>query len=339
MKLQPVLLAVIAMFLLFAIGCEGPEGPQGPAGETDTVYVNYELACLSCHSEANMTEIMTSYSGSGHASASTTSYAGGRASCSRCHSSEGFLNYLAGTPGVDPADIPYPTAISCSTCHGNHRSLEEDLEVPLRTTAAVTAISDSTVLDFENESNLCGTCHQSRRDYTYYTAIDSLDGVAVGANEVAINSSHAGPHHGPQINFIFGNGGTVAGSPATHADAGCTTCHMGEADGAEGGHSFYPNAANCNASGCHTDVTDFDVNGKQTDFDTRMAAIAEALVTEGALNGDATEGYHPNVGIVSDDAFDAFWSYMMLYEDHSHGVHNPGFTTTLLSRAEAKLGL
>ena len=44
-------------------------------------------------------------------------------------------------PGVDAADIPFPTKISCATCHGNHESLEDGITAPLRTVAAITAIS------------------------------------------------------------------------------------------------------------------------------------------------------------------------------------------------------
>ncbi|NQV37068.1 MAG: collagen-like protein [Candidatus Marinimicrobia bacterium] len=360
-KLHPVFLIIIAL-LLFAVGCEGPEGPAGPIGEaglagdtgapgdsgaTGETGATGTLACLTCHSDENMTTIETSFALSGHAAGNYVGYAGGRGSCSRCHSSEGFENFLQGGEGVD---IASPSAWTCSTCHSNHSSLEDDLTVPLVLNSAIASISlPGTTYDFENSSNLCGTCHQSRRGYDYYEAIDSVwtddvngdDSLAfvVGDGEVYINSSHAGPHHGPQTNTLFGEGGYGTSSLATHSSQGCTSCHMGEADATEGGHSFNPNIANCNVEGCHTSETSFDINSKQTDFNTRMGVIAEALVTAGALSGDAIDGYHPHVGIVTDAQFKAFFNYMVLYEDHSHGVHNPGYFNTLLTVAETNLGL
>ena len=92
-------------------------------------------------------------------------------------------------------------------------------------------------------------------------------------------------------------------------------------------------------SGCHSDVTDLDVNGKQSSFDTRMEAIAQALVAKGLLSGNATDGYSSVAGKYPVNDFKAWWNYMVCYEDHSHGVHNPGYINTMLTQAEAYLGL
>jgi hypothetical protein len=348
------LLAVLCIFMAASCTKEGPQGANGLNGEngvngingsngTDgTDGVDGNMSCLVCHTKAGMDALNGLYAGSGHNAANYVSYAGGRASCSRCHSNEGFMNYMAATPGVDAIDIEYPTKISCGTCHANHQSLEDDITAPMTTVKAVTAISDGTILDFKSSSNLCANCHQSRRDYTYYQALDSvkIDDVmtAVGEGEVGINSSHAGPHHGPQTNTLLGNGGIGASSIATHTSVGCTGCHMGEVHGTNGGHSFKPSLANCNT--CHSGAIDFDINGKRTEYNTRIAAIAEALVTTGALSKDADTGeYHPHVSIVTDVEFEGFWNYMILYEDHSHGAHNPPYFATLLTAAETSLGL
>ncbi|NQV15334.1 hypothetical protein HQ531_07740 [bacterium] len=351
-KISLLAILMMALMVMFTVSCEGPAGADGAEGAVGAVGPEgpaATLACLDCHSAANMDGIEEMYALSQHSIGATTAYAGGRADCSRCHSSEGFRNFLAATPGVDPSDIDYQTVISCATCHANHRSLEDDLDVPLRTVAPIVGIADGTIYDFEGPSNLCGTCHQSRRAYTYYEEIDSVwtDDVngddsldfVVPEGSVYINSSHAGPHHGPQVNTLFGDGGYGTSSVGTHASAGCTTCHMGEAGLTEGGHSFWPNVDNCME--CHTTVTDMAafLEEKQAAFNTRLGAIAEALVVAGALSGDATEGYHPHVAVVTEDVFKAFYNYMVMYEDHSHGVHNPGYFNTLLTGAELWLGL
>ena len=338
---------VLALMVMFTVSCEGPAGEDGLAG-TDgadgmdgAAGADGNVTCLGCHTQANFDAINGVFALSGHSAGDYVGYAGSRGSCARCHSSEGFMDFLA---GYDGEDIPYPSAWSCGTCHGSHSSLEEGISAPLQTTAAVTIIEDGvTVIDFDGPSNLCANCHQSRRGSDYYEAIDSvsIDGVLteVGAGNVAINSSHAGPHHGPQSNTLSGLGGYGTSSTGTHLGVGCVGCHMGEATTTEGGHSFIPNLDNCTAA-CHSSVTDIAafMTEKQDAVSARLTAIADALVTAGALSLDEGE-YHPHVSIVTEAQFKAFWNYMVVYEDHSHGVHNPGYFNTLLTTAEANLGL
>uniref|UniRef100_UPI0032179336 ammonia-forming cytochrome c nitrite reductase subunit c552 n=1 Tax=uncultured Draconibacterium sp. TaxID=1573823 RepID=UPI0032179336 len=357
--LKLFLFAIICVFM--AASCTTKEGPMGASGlngmngengingvdgkdGTDgTDGVDGNVSCLVCHTQAGMDALRALYNYSGHNAASAVSYAGSRASCSPCHSNELFLNALNNAPGVAAIDIAYPTKISCTTCHANHQSLEDDITAPMTTVEPVTAIADATVtLDFGNASNLCANCHQSRRGYEYYQAITSvkINGIETEVPDgmVAINSTHAGPHHGPQANTLLGNGGIGTGTVSTHTSVGCTGCHMGDVDGTTGGHSFIPSLTNCNK--CHSGATDYNINGKRTEFDTRMTAIAEALVSAGALSKDEDTGeYHPAVSIVTDAEFEAFWNYMYLYEDHSHGAHNPAYFATLLNSAETALGL
>ena len=339
---------------MFTVSCEGPAGADGVAGAdgadgTDGVDgADGNVSCLTCHSTDGMAAIDGLFALSGHSAGNYVGYAGSRGSCSRCHSSEGFMDFIA---GYDGEDIPYPSAWSCGTCHGSHSSLEEGISAPLQTTAAVTIIEDGmTVIDFDGPSNLCANCHQSRRGYAYYEAIDSVWTDDVNGNDsldfvvadgsVYINSSHAGPHHGPQANTLSGLGGYGTSSTGAHLSAGCVGCHMGDATSTEGGHSFVPNLENCTVA-CHGSVTDMATftTDAQDAVSVRLDAIAAELVTAGALAGDATDGYHPHVGVVTEAQFKAFWNYMVVYEDHSHGVHNPGYFNTLLTQAEALLGL
>lgn len=362
---QLLTLAFCAIAFAFVTSCEGPMGPAGTNGTdgadgtngtngTDgTPGVDGNVSCLECHTQAGMDALHDLYDQSGHASASTTSYAGGRASCARCHSNEGFTNYLTATPGVDAADIAYPSKIRCSTCHSNHSSLEDGISAPMVTEATVIAYTDGTTeFDFGNVSNLCANCHQSRKngdsydkyttDQTFVRKFTDADDIAayttaavgptgsivldqsgttdtlvvtfdVPTTHVYISSTHAGPHHGPQTNNLFGVGGYGTSSTATHTTQGCVTCHMGEAGTSVGGHSFYPNVANCQS--CHSGATDFDINGKQTDFDARMLLIAEALEAVHAVHIDAGTGeVHPAYASVPRAEFEAFWNFMILMD-------------------------
>lgn len=350
-KLNQILGIFAMLCVAFLMSCEGPEGPAGADGAAGADGTNgvdgvdANAHCVECHSADSWDAIEAQFATSTHNLSNLMfngqtvyEYAGSRGSCARCHSHQGFLNYVANPTG-EFADISFPTGIDCETCHGNHGDLEQGLDVPIRTTASVTAIFDgTTVFDLGDNSNLCLNCHQSRRAYTYYEAVDSVNGVAVGAGEVGINSSHAGPHHSVQADMLQGIGGYGTDAVSGHIDLGCVSCHIGTADAnnTAGGHTFKPSIDNCTE--CHTTATDFDINGAQTDFDARMAVIAAALVTAGALEEDGGE-YHPHVGIVTEDAFKAFWHYMLLYEDQSRGVHNPGYTESLLTDAEGWLGI
>jgi len=377
------LFAFICVFM--AASCTTKEGPMGANGEngvngenglngingtngTDGKDgVDGNMSCLVCHTQAGMDALTALYNQSGHAAALNVSYAGGRASCSPCHSNELYLNALNNAPGVDAIDIAYPTAISCATCHANHQSLEDDITAPMTTVEAVVGAADGTILDFGGPANLCANCHQARRTGDSYIvaeaktykrtftgdAIESYKHAAVGpagsmslnatedtltvvfdvpTTHVYVNSEHAGPHHGPQANTLLGYGGYGTTSKGAHAAATCTGCHMGEVEGNDGGHSFNPSVAACNK--CHADATDFNINGKLTAFATRYDAVQAALEEVGALHGG-----HPMYASLEKPIFEAWWNFMMLYEDHSNGVHNPNYFDTLLTNAETALGL
>lgn len=342
--------AIVAMS--FLVSCEGPAGPAGADGIDGQNGADGDLACLACHTNANMDAINAEYAQSTH-NLSNVMYTGqtvyqyasigaGREECSGCHSNEGFIfrvktGSIDGLPTLDAA-----SKVSCETCHGSHTNFDGTIEAPIRTQDPIVSVIDGSIMDFGGNSNLCGTCHQARTPYTGFPIVDTLmDGSAAPAGTYYyMNSSHGGPHHGPQANVIFANIGSVPGAAMAHKNAGCTSCHMGEAEGTtEGGHTFFPNATNC--ATCHDDVdaATFDRNGFIAGFDTDMAAIAEALVTEGILSGNATDGYSPKVGIFPEKVYLAWWNYMVLSEDKSHGIHNPAYANTLIGIAKGNLGL
>jgi hypothetical protein len=337
--------AIAAVSML--VSCEGPEGPAGKDGMdgtdgTDGVAGN--LSCLECHTQVNMDAIQSQYSVSGHGIAAYVAYTAGagRASCAGCHNNEGFLYYLDAPATGVITDVLNATRIDCETCHGNHGSLEDGIEAPIRTVDAVTAIADGTVIDFKNNSNLCANCHQSRASYMASEAIDSVNmgttaapnWVQVTDGNVGIASSRTGPHHGPQANMLVGVLGYGTTSTASHTALGCTACHMGESDGEEGGHTFFPGVDKCTT--CHAGATTFDIGGKQTAFDTRMTAIRAKLVEKGIVV-DATS--LAKVGQYPLADFKGYWNWICLKEDLSRGVHNPGYTNTMLTTAEVSLGL
>ena len=313
---------LIALFVGSFTSCEGPAGPAG---------ADANAHCLDCHSAEKWEAITASYEEHAHATGSSWAR-GSSSSCQMCHSAQGFTAHLN---GVD-VDVTNPMAVDCEACHGDHGSLEEPVGPALATTSAPISLADGeTLLNVGDNSNMCAVCHQSRRGYAYYEAIDSVEindvNTPVPDGSVAINSSHAGPHHSNQSNFLLGKGSYLA-IESTHSSQGCTDCHMGEPSDGMGGHTWVPTEESCTT--CHSDGVPEGIDN----FDTDLTAIANALVTAGALSLEDGE-YHPHVGIVSADEFEAFWAYMYLYEDQSHGVHNPPLAKALINDAKSKLGI
>jgi len=348
MNIKKVLLVLVMMVTSVAFltitGCEGPAGPAGADGVDGidgTDGTDGNLTCLACHTQDNMDGINDLFALSGHYAGGAVGYAGSRSSCSPCHSHELFMDYVNGYPAEN---IENPTAWQCGTCHGDHTSLEDGIEAPLRLDGAVTSMVGGISIDLGGPSNLCVNCHQSKRGADTYTSIDTVwtedsagnDSIDFVVEEgyVYINSSHAGPHYGTQAQLLLGISGYGTESTMAHSDLGCVSCHMGEASDTEGGHSFHPNLANCNTS-CHSSVTDITtfLSDYQTGFDARMEAIAEGLVAAGIF----TEDHGIVKGIYPENVFKAFWNYRVLYSDHSHGLHNTTYVNTLLTSAETYL--
>jgi len=312
------------------MGCEGETGPAGPAGADGTDGVDgangTSLAvCLDCHTDAAFLQLGLEYVQSGHKAGNFVDYAGGRGSCSRCHSKQGFMNYAA---GLDAVNIGEPGEIDCATCHIVHPAEE----FVLRLDDAFYMIWDDTyLLEFGDSSNLCANCHQNRR---------AEPNVAAPADTFTITSTHYGPHHGPQANVLEGVGfAEIAGSTsypepgAGHKAAGmtCYECHMAEeyADGVSG-HTWWPTTAAC--TDCHGAMDDFDFHGVQTYTQGQLDELRDLLLDLGVLAHDEEDdSYHPVVGTYPMVQAQAFFNWVGLEEDRSLGVHNPSYVDALLT--------
>jgi len=383
------LLGAVAVLIVGAIllsSCEGPMGPAGPAGQdgvdgingTDgTDGVDGNVTCLACHNTDTKEAIASEFAASQHASGSVAvAYAGGRASCARCHSHEGYLEFAR--TGDVANDFTNTSPWECSTCHAIHTDFAAG-DYAFRLGDPVTLVADETIEIDGGNNNTCINCHQARRTAasydsetadTTYTRKFTGDDIAVYSNAAVgpagsitldqsgtedtlvvvfdipvathayISSTHAGAHHGPQANVWSGKAaGVVDGDAFAPHAPGCVACHMGP----ETGHSFHPDASACIA--CHADQSD-----KEDDLDdnaARLEAIALALAAEHAVHiddawesGDALFGaVHPVYASLERDVFNAWWDFTLLMEDRSNGAHNPTYVETLLDGIEAALGL
>lgn len=334
-KLFTVLITIIIGAAMIFSACEGPEGAagadgmDGSNGSDGTDGVDGNVTCLACHTLANMDQIEASFAMSSHGQGNYAGYAGGRNGCAKCHSHQGFMETTATGRDTTATGFSIPLAFTCETCHSGHVSFDFENDGPdyaLRTTAPVPLLMDgnTTVVDFGNNGNLCLICHQPRRP----APVDD------GEGNFNITSSHYGPHHGPQGTLLEGVGGYEFAGPeayptttTSHRTAGCTTCHMAEADATTGGHTFLPNISGCTA--CHADATSMDINGKMTEMENLLDELAVILVEKGVLSGDHGD-YHVVKGVFPVEVAAAFYNWDMVFEDRSNGVHHVAYTTALI---------
>lgn len=337
-------LVLLVLAALFAAGCagpageqgpQGPQGLQGPQGPAGTVLAA-DLSCTECHNDTTLLvnksyEVSESVHGTGDAFVRGTS-----ASCAGCHGSEGFKARVAAgqTPEELTQGVDSPSPMNCRTCHEIHTTYTEaDFALADGSTNAVTLYSSGAVYD-SGDGNLCANCHQPRRE------IEVDD-----SGMVNVSSTHWGPHHGPQAAAFLGvSGWGVDGSPHIHyqlIEDGCPTCHMVNEN-----HTMEPNVAACQA--CHTDATDFDIDGSETEIEDLILQLEQLLVDAGMLETASHEPYHagvtapsdlhPVVGMYPEAQAGALWNYIYIaIEDGSHGAHNPTYIKALLETAIAAM--
>jgi len=306
-------------------GPEGPEGPEGQAGSDGTPGVAGTAECLVCHNLDKKTEVTTAYNASSHGIGATARYSAYGKNCATCHSHQGFTEKMVTGRDTTAASVPIPTAITCSTCHDFHETLDfesdgDDYALITKESVALRMYGDSVFIDFEGSGNLCANCHQPMSA-----------GPDAANDSTKVTSTHYGPHHGPQSTILAGIGGyeiegTVSypdpADKTTHFTGGaCAACHMHEGD-----HKWEPSLDACGV--CHDGITDMDLGGKMTEIDGLLTTLAGKLTTAGLLD----EG-HPKVGTFGTDKVGALYNYLMVEDDRSDGIHNYKYSKALLQNS------
>ena len=326
---------IIAVFFLAAcagapgaVGPAGPAGPVGPTGPTGPAGTNpsaADLTCTQCHNNTTLIDgPATLWASSVHATGIAYGIAANESTCTGCHTGVGFSDRMAAgvtDPNKFTTVYANPTRIDCRACHNIHTTFTKD-DFSLKTVAAVPlfAIQGST---FDGgKGNLCANCHQAR----------SVIPAAAADGTISVDSTHWGPHHGPQAEMMLGVGGagSVTGAPSPHyakVTDTCVACHMG---GDAANHTYTPNVAYCQS--CHTGAKDFNMDGKVAELDAKIATLKTALTTAGLLDktGAIVVGKYPEAKA------DALWNYLLVaVEDKSHGVHNMPYAEAMIDAALA----
>ncbi len=326
--------SILAVFAFCAIAvlssCEGPAGPSAAA------------TCNSCHNEkTEFTLKQTQFNESAHAKGTYYSRGG---ECSGCHSTEGFLARKEFTAASDIYDLALTdqTPISCRTCHNVHYAYDTT-DFALSISDAVTETlfgtkspeHDSYAFGDYGASNQCLQCHQSRDrgDVPSTTSTDIVEGM----------SSHLGPHYGVQGNVLHAQAGVhIAGdesypsAPNGHANLAnaCVNCHMYEND-----HRLDVNFNAC--VDCHSSADNAEemVASLEQEVHDLLFELGAALAAKGVMkentDGDEITGYSPAGGDVAASDARGVWNYMVVYQDHSYGVHNPSYIKALLKNSIA----
>jgi len=332
---------------------------------------DFDQSCAACHggdAEFPVLGARLGYDTSGHKNNGNSYYANG-GGCQKCHTNEGFIEYVK-TGSVDPKSfVKYPSQQGCFTCHTPH----ETWDFSLRTSKPV-KLTSGAVHDM-GSGNLCANCHQ-----VAFAPARAL----VKASEAKNILGHWGPHHGPQSDILMGsNGYEFPGkrySSSSHKDViadGCVTCHMSLPEGryafspSLGGHSFnvvaeVHEAGKVNNSGCiqcHADLkqvpgaevfdyrakADYDRDGKLEPVQEEVQGLLDAFVNSdgtGYLQRTNPPMFKPGAqatfldlgsgwanskqGSWTEAEVGALYNYKIIIEDRSRGVHNAAYTIQLL---------
>lgn len=346
--------------------CHGPASEHVSTGSLD-LEVSYNVQnCGKCHDGEHhpyLTEWLQSphnFPGDAHTSSS----------CIGCHEGVGAALRLAGKSEVplnvfyggggsqpisrpDTTEFPYEPIV-CQTCHDPHDATNPG---QLRTVTDVVLVAQvsggsNPVITPGGVGKLCMQCHHARSGPWQH---------------IPNGNVRFGPHHNPQADAISANTGYKGVADSTFYWAGpshllvqnsCKTCHLntiefpGPSGSAVTGHTFLPTTEAC--LNCHGPINsfrdipaagDFDgdgvVEGLQDEVDGLMVLLRDAIVNNGPGLDTTTSGF---VGALGNPALstlqqrEAGWNWVFVYEDRSHGIHNPDYVVQLLQQSYIYIG-
>jgi hypothetical protein len=311
-----------------------PGSPCGNCHAIDSVArrVAGDVGTKGSVSVANVSRGVLEYSGASGALLDST-YTGSatvaEVYCTTCHAvTDANDPHKTGTPWT-PNSFPFVVASGASDLAFIEKSAS---------TSAITGTSIGSL----GSSNVCIMCHKSRKDVTSYITAGTV-----------LTSPYWGPHEGPQADVFSGIGGYqypgMSYGTSTHqVKLNCVSCHMPDVASNSGvaDHSFAPRISTCQS--CHLGVTNFDVNGGQSQVDLAMSELEGALSKAGFLTRSQGAPYLPlQPAELKDMAFKtdlarpggppltaaqagAVYNYMLVARGSAHGVHNPKYVNQLI---------
>lgn len=356
---------VAVMLVIASCTKEGPAGPAGADGTNGTDGTDGTAGCITCH-DADQTISLREFQWQSSMHAAGTALArSSSASCAGCHSEQGFFQTDGNNPETEDTweGVNDPMVITCFTCHPVHETYEYadvvNLNYPDQPNWAVT-YGKNVDMDL-GKGNTCAHCHQSRVR-SPEVDMDNLDAMYTGI------SSHYGPHYSPQANLMGSFGAyEIAGSKSydsenyhLNATDGCVSCHMGfSSANTTGGHNMHVDAGSdleascmqCHNSGAgaeekyteyyHEVFATIDHDGDHPTLNTTSdyAMLGDKLTELGVYTkvvdsvGGYPEAVHYNINSgleINGTTLAGLFNHRYVYQDHSHGMHNPWYAEALL---------
>ena len=271
------------------IQCENCHGPQDSAAHMKKDGSRKTLSsevCGTCHGEPARHGRYQQWQLSGHANYEVAMAEGTDATCAKCHSAQGFVQWQDkgfSTANLDvtwTADDVHPQ--TCATCHDPHdvgtTSGGPTTNSKVRVTGKTPPLMAGFTATNVGSGAICMTCHNGRRDLrddAHFTVADAT----------------RAPHEGPQADILMGQNlyFTKVGTRGLHSmiQDSCVACHMEStdppaalanlnADGTYGGtnHTFY--ASNTICTKCHSNITKETV---QAPVEAKLAALKAQMET------------------------------------------------------------
>jgi hypothetical protein len=274
------------------IQCENCHGPQNSQahykGDGSRTTLSSDM-CGICHGEPARHGRYQQWEISGHANFATAQAEGTNASCAKCHSAQGFLQFVTGPNANDQTkaviNVTWTTDTvqpqTCATCHDPHAEGTTSSSIPNNATVRISGntpmLDSGFVATNLGRGAICATCHNSRRGLRN----DSIPLTASGSTQAPHVPAQADMLMGQNLYFVDVN----ARSNHSLLQDSCVTCHMEKTappsdlslPGVGTNHDFKADPAIC--SKCHSTITTASVQGEvESKLEQLQTAIGQAIV-------------------------------------------------------------
>ncbi|GAB4453721.1 MAG: hypothetical protein Kow00120_23630 [Anaerolineae bacterium] len=335
--------------------CHGPGSEHFNGDPTNMGPIGLGLdygACAQCHAEQPYHVFPQQWELSGHAQANAQAFTypigEDHASCVRCHSGVGFIDWANGIPTAQQR-TDYQV-ITCAVCHDPHDAANPN---QLRVFDVV-VLPDGTNVTNAGPAATCMSCHNARRD-----PVATVEGESFGT-----------PHYSTAAELMNSTGGYTWGETLTSGVHGmvvqetCIGCHMAATPGMDdagaplpghntvGAHTFamvsadgVENVAACQT--CHQGIEsfafeasgDFDGDGTVETGPEEVAGLRETLEAAIVEAGVEVLDHHPYFTLPDGAGVDLKGAVYNLKFTESGGsvAHNMKYTVALLQLSIEKL--
>lgn len=278
--------------------CHGPLNAHPDTGESLRTSLAADV-CATCHGEPLRHARYQQWQLSPHANYELAIEEGTSGNCSRCHSANGFLEWLPALLDDDPdndesnvtvswgADEAHPqTCAACHDPHANGNVSGSDTNATVRVSGNTASLIAGFQVIGAGKAAICMTCHNSRR---------GLKNDKNWEDSVASNDETRAPHGGAQTDVIMGQNAYLVetGIRGNHSlvEDICVNCHMQQTPPPDllaynaGGTNHTFRASDTICSNCHGDA--FNAAGVREVFEAMIEELKDLIIEATLLEMEA----------------------------------------------------